>query len=273
MLLEIICFLCGAGLAVTGSLFFWPVHYWYDFYRPLLLFMAGCVASLAILFLLEWLAGLFINQKKEYNKVSPWARFWLMNGLRFISNHAHIWVKTTGLNKVPQKDKFVLVCNHRSKFDNFVISLTFRNRDIAFISKVENAKIPIVGPFFPGVCYIPIDREDKLQSLQAFKRAVTLLQNDAVSIGVFPEGTRQTEKVIGDEFHEGVFNIAIHAKAPIVVTCMKNSDKVHKRWPFRATLVKYDVVAVIPYEEYQDMPAKQLSDTVHKMMEEHLARM
>ena len=272
MFLEIICFLCGAGLAISGSLTFWPVTHWWDFYIPIVLYVAGWIASIGLIFLIELIASLFVDQKKEYTKISKWARFWFNTGLRFITNHAHIWVRATGEEKIPLKQKFMLVCNHRSKFDNFVITERMKKRDIAFITKKENNKIPIAGHLYKGLCYIDIDRDDKLQSLMAFKRAAELMTNNVASIGVFPEGTRQTETIIGS-FHEGPFNIAIHAKAPIVVTTMKDSDEVHKRWPFKATVVKWDVIAIITPEEYEGMTAKALSDKVHEMMKNHLQEM
>ena len=270
MFLELICILCGASLATAGSLTFWPIRNWWDFYIPIVLYMAGWIVGIGVLFLIEWIAGLFVNKKKDYDHVSKWARFWFLTGIRFITNHAHIWVDMHDGYKVPQNEKFVLVCNHRSKFDNFVISNKFGKRDIAFITKKSNMKIPVANQLMPGLCYISVDRDDKLQSLEAFKRAITLIENNVTSIGVFPEGTRQTEDKLGP-FHEGPFNIAIHSKAPIVVTTIKNTDSVHKRWPWKATTVRFDILAVIPYEEYQDMPAKALSDMIHQMMEEHLA--
>lgn len=272
MILELICFLCGAGLAIAGSFTFWPVHAWWDFYIPIVLYIAGWIAGIGVIFIIEWTAGLFVSQKKNYLKVSRWARFWFNSGLRFITNHAHIFVKSTGKVKIPQKEKFVLVCNHRSKFDNFIITEQLGKRNIAFITKKENKKIPVAGAFFPGLCYVAIDRDDKMQSLMGFKRAVTVVQEDIASIGVFPEGTRQSEKTIG-EFHEGVFNIAIHSKAPLVVTAISGTELVHKRWPWLPTQVKWDIIAVIPYEEYQDLPAKALSDKVHDMIEQHLTQM
>ena len=138
--------------------------------------------------------------------------------------------------------------------------------------KKENGKIPVAKQLMPGLCYLSVDREDKLQSLEAFKRAAWLIENNVSSVGVFPEGTRQDTDQLG-EFHEGVFNIAIHTKAPIVVTAIKNTYRVHKRWPWLPTKVRYDIIAVIPYEEYQDMPAKALSEHVRNMMQEHISRM
>ena len=269
MLFELLAFLCGAGAAVTGGILW--VHHWWDFWIPILLYMGGWFIGLVLIFILVWFAGLFVNHKKEYTKVSKWARFWLMQGTQFITNHAHIWVKSNGLNKIPQKEKFMIVCNHRSNFDNFVITNKIGKLDIAFITKESNYKIPFAKGLMPGLCYIPVNREDKLQSLQAFKRASTLLETGATSIGVFPEGTRSKTEKMG-EFHEGVFNIAMHAKAPIVVATLRNTEKVHKHWPLRATTVKFDILQTIRSEEYEGMTAKALSDMVHSMMVEHLEK-
>ena len=269
MFLELICIACGAGLAIPLSLVL--VHHPWDFYIPILLFIGGWIAGVGVCFLVELLACSVVSQKKEYKTVSKWSTFWFNNGIRFIQTHAHILVKGTDVDKIPLTEKFMLVCNHRSKFDNFIITTQLRKRRIAFITKKENKKIPIAGKFFHSLCYIEVDRDDRLQSLEAFKHASEVMSNNAASIGVFPEGTRQSEKVIGD-FHEGVFNIAIHAKAPIVVTALKNTDSIHKRYP-RFTKVKFDVVAVIPYEEYEGLTAKAVSDKVHEMMESHLESM
>ena len=271
MLLEIICCLFGIGLAVSGSLTFWQPHVWWEFYIPIVLFLAGWVAGFVFIFLLEFLMSFIVGAKKEYKKVSKFARFWFLTGLRFITNHAHIWAKYYGINKVPQKQRFLLVCNHKSNFDNFVITNKLGKLDIAFITKKSNEKIPIGGKMFKGLCYISIDRDDKLQSLEGFKRAASLITDNISSVAVFPEGTRQMENKLG-EFHEGVFNIALHTQAPILVCTIKGTENVHKRWPFKATKVRFDVLGLIPYEEIQGMTAKAVSEMVHSMMEEHLAR-
>ena len=271
MLLEIFTLLCGIGLAAGASVPFWPLDIWWKYLAVVGLFIGGLLISIPLLFIIEWFAGLFVSKKKEYTKVSKWARFWLMQGTRYVANRALIFTKTTGLNKVPQKERFLLVCNHRSKFDNFIITNKIGKLDIAFITKKSNYKIPFARGLMPGLCYIPIDRDDKLQSLEAFKRATSLIETGASSIGVFPEGTRRQDGQLGD-FHEGVFNIAMHCKAPIVVMTLDKTEKVHKNWPFKPTKVKFDVLATITSEEYEGMTAKAVSDMVHEMMDEHLKR-
>ena len=271
MVLELICFLFGVGAALAGCLTFWHINYWWDIYRPLVLYMGGWLVGLGFIFVFLGFCGWFVK-KGEHDKVSKWARFWFLSGIRFIANHAHIFVDFTGRNKIPTREKFLIVCNHRSNFDNFIISNEIGKLDIAFITKDSNAKIPLAKGLMPGLCYIPIDRDDKINSLEGFKRASSLIENKVTSIGVFPEGTRHQEDHVQD-FHEGVFNIAIHAHAPIVVSVMKNTDKIHKNWPLKPTRVRYHIIETIPYEEYSGMTAKALSDKVHKMIEDNYQRL
>ncbi len=270
MIVEFICLACASALAITGSLTFWKVTEWYHFYIPLLLAIAGYLAGIAISWIIIDLAGRVFSKKKFYKKPSKWARWWLIQGIWYINHHALIKLDLRGKRKINSlgKQRFVLVCNHRSKFDSMLLTEKFGKKDIAFITKQSNVKIPLGGRLMCGCSYLPVNRDDKLQSLEQFRKAESLIANDASSIGVFPEGTRQQAKTIGD-FHEGVFNIAIHTKAPIVVVTTKGTDNIHKRFP-RFTKVRMDIVCVLKYEDYQDMPAKAVSDMVHEIMEEHL---
>lgn len=270
MELLIFCLLCSVGLAVSGSLTFWPVQNWWDFYIPIVLAIAGYVVAMLIIILCYTIFGLFIDQKKEYKKVSRFAAFWFVLGVKYVNLLAGVRLKVIGKEKLPKNQRFVMVCNHRSNFDPMVTAVALAKYDLAFITKKDNQKIPWGGKLFHGMCYLPIDRDDLLQSLSQFKRAADLIQTNACSIGVYPEGKRQHETMIG-EFHEGPFNIAIKANVPIVIMTIKNSELISKRFP-KSTKVILEVVGVIPAEEIQDLPAKQVSEMVHKIMVENLSK-
>lgn len=270
MVLLIFCLLCSIGLAVSGSLTFWPVHNWYDFYIPIVLFIAGYIVGMLIIILAYTIFGLFINQKKEYNKVSRFASFWFTLGVKYVNILAGVKIKVIGKEKMPKNQRFVLVSNHRSNFDPMIIADVYNKYDIAFITKKSNKNIPWGGKLFHGMCYLPIDRDDPLQSLSQFKRAADLIQSNACSIGVYPEGKRQHESILGD-FHEGPFNIAIKAGVPLVIAIVKNTDLIHKRYP-RPTKVTLEILGVLQPEEIQDKPAKQVSDYVHEIMTNALSK-
>lgn len=265
MIFEIFITLGSIALAITGSLTFMRVDQWYEFYVPILLLVVGYIGFTILALGLVTLFALPFRLNKEYKKPSNWCRFWLQNGEQYISFHAGARVKVIGYSRIPKTQRFLLVCNHRSNFDPMIITQKWGKLDIAFITKRSNYGIPIGRHFMAGMIYMAIDRDDPLQSLSVMKKSMELIKNDISSVGVFPEGKRQTEKVIGD-FHEGVFNIAIKANAPIVVCTMNDAHYIHERFPWKRTHITLKVLEVIPPEDFEGRTAKEVSDEVREMM-------
>lgn len=271
MYVSIVAILTGLILALTGSFFFWPVHYWFDFYKPLLLFVGGYFLGIGLCWIFLDIAGrLMSSYKKKYDKPSKVARFFLNDGISYINNHANIKVIKIGLDKIPS-GSFLLVGNHKSKFDSMLLSQALSKRDIAFVTKQDNMKIPLAARFMWRNCYMPVDRDDKLQSLEQFKKATDLIANDYSSVGIYPEGSRQDADVILGDFHNGAFNIATRTKCPIVILTMKGTSNIHKRFP-RRTKVEMKVVQVLYYEDYSSMNATELCNYVHDIMYKELSQ-
>lgn len=266
-------FLCSVIVtianAVVGSLTYWPVTHWYDFYIPIVLLIGTYIATLALWWIFLTLVGLKYSLKKDYDKPFPFAKFWLDEGHRWLMLHARVKIIKTGYNKIPNDQNFLIVANHRSNFDPMCLTATLRKYKLAYITKESNFKIPIFKRFIKGCCYTGIDRSNLLKSLQTMKRMTTLLENKVCSVGVFPEGTRNNNVTIG-EFHEGVFNIALRAKAPIVVATIRDAFNVHLNVPWRRTKVYIDILDVLNYEDISHLPAKTISDNVREMMRKHL---
>lgn len=273
MLLEGIAVFLGTLLGLHGLLSFWPVEEFYQIYRPILLFLSGYALAIGILFLFyELVSRLISNEKKEYTTPNKFARFLLQEGITFINYHARIKVRIKGKEKIPHKSRFLIVCNHKSKFDPMIITSLFGQKDIAFLTKRENMQIPMGGKLMHRLCYLPLDREDKMQSLEQMKKAESLIERNVSSVGVFPEGKRMDSDVILGDFHEGVFNIAIRSKCPIVVATFKGTENIHKNFPKKATKVDLNILAVISFDEYDGKPAKRISDEIHAIMYESLSR-
>ena len=270
MIVSIFCVVCALALSITSAFTFWPVHQWFDFYRPLVMLIAGYLAGLAFCWIYIDLSGRFIsNLKKKYDKPSKYARFLLTTGMAYIDFHAGVRLKKIGLEKIPD-EPFLLVGNHKSKFDPMIAAAVFHNKHLAFITKEDNMKIPLAGHLMWRNCYMPVDRADKMQSLEQFKRAAELIASGASSVGVYPEGSRQEEHVILADFHNGAFNIAIRTRCPIVVLTMKGTSNIHKRFP-RPTKVEMKCVQVLYYEDYCSMNATELSNYVHDIMYKELS--
>ena len=266
MFVSIICAVFAIALSVTSAFTFLPVHVWYDFWKPLVMLIAGYLAGVAFCWIFYDINGRIIcSKKKNYTKPSNWARFLLTQGMWYIDFHANISLKKTGLDKIPN-EPFLLVGNHKSKFDPMIAAAVFRKVHLAFITKEDNMKIPLANRLMWRNCYMPVNREDKLQSLEQFKKAADLIGSGASSVGVYPEGSRQDEHTILAPFHNGTFNIATRTGCPIVILTMKGTSNIHKNFPFKRTKVQMKVVQVLYKEDYANMNATELSDYVHGIM-------
>lgn len=273
MLFLLFLIICTVALPLIGSFTFWPVTHPYDFYIPIVLAIAGAFAGILIIWIFLDISGrITTNTKKTYEKPTRFNRFCLNQGMSLIRRLCLIVVKAKGKEKIPATQKYLLVCNHRSNFDNFVITDKLAPRqDLAFITKGSNYKIPLAKFHMRRLGYPAIDRKDLLQSLQVMKSSSDRIQKGYTSIAVFPEGTRSKDGNMGN-FHEGVFNIAIKAQCPIVVCAIKGTENTRKRWP-RITKVKLNVATVLDYEDYRDQPAKAVSDRCKEIIQNELNKM
>jgi 1-acyl-sn-glycerol-3-phosphate acyltransferase len=111
--------------------------------------------------------------------------------------------------------KTYVVCpNHTSNIDILSMSIAVKN-DFSFISKAELLSNPLFSVFLKSMD-IPVDRNSRMSSFRAFKKAEEYLK-DGRSMVIFPEGK------IGDdyppilhEFKNGPFRLAIQLGIPII---------------------------------------------------------
>lgn len=262
--------LCIAiALAVIGPFSFWPITAGYDFYIPIVLFIAGYIGGIALWWIFIDIFGRILSLFEKPKKVNKAARFILCDAMKYIYLLAGVRVKIHGKEKMPKDQRFLLVQNHASKFDPMVVNGNFRKYDIAFITKPSNMKVPLAKRLMPRLFYQPIDREDPIQSLGVIRNSIELIQNNVTSIGVYPEGTRHQDNHLGD-FHEGVFNIAIKARCPLVVATASNTDKIHSRGPWRLTKVNLVIIKVYSPEELEGKTALSISNEVKDLMSKEL---
>ena len=246
-----------------------PTGRYYHYWAPFLLLVAGYLLGVALMWGFLSLLSLPYKKDKTYEKPSRWAQFWLSSAITYINRHARAKINIINNCSLP-KERFLIICNHRSKFDPVLMAELYgRKYDLAFISKPTNFKIPIGGRFMKATCYMPIDRYDKLKSLEVIKEATNYIATGACSVGVFPEGTRSENDTL-NEFHEGVFSIALRAKCPLVITTIKNTEKIHKNFPFKRTKIDYEIVKILYPNEFEGMIAKELSDYARELMQNSL---
>jgi 1-acyl-sn-glycerol-3-phosphate acyltransferase len=220
-----------------------------------------------VLFLI--LVSLTINLKKKYTRPSKFYSAVFNAGYHFLCRCAGARVTVTGLEKIPLDKKFLLICNHRSKFDNMIASYILKKWPIAYVSKPENFSIPMGRRYMHRSCYIPLNRNSPKDALAVIDEAVRLIRNDLSCIGIFPEGTRSDSSSLLP-FKAGCLRIAKNAHCPIVVITVDGTEKIHKNFPWHKTQIKLDVLEVISEQEVDSSKTVELADKAYKLMNENL---
>lgn len=238
------------------------------FWWILLWVLLGLVGLLLAYVLLIIISSLFVNTKKEYQRESRYFRFLLNSSTWLASKILRIKLHVTGMEKLP-KGRFLMVSNHRSKFDPILSWLVFDKCQIAFISKPENFKVPVYGRIIHRLCFMAIDRENPRNAVKTINRAVDLLNRDVACVAVYPEGTRNFEEGLLP-FHNAMFKIAQKANVPVAVVTVRNTYDIQKNYPLHRSHVYVDVVEVLSAEEVKAVKTAALGDKVRDLMLENL---
>lgn len=237
-----------------------------------LLWLLAALLGLALAYIaLLAISALLVDKGREYDKDSPFYRFLLYSATGFSVKLLGIHIKVTGLEKLPGEGRFLLVSNHRSNFDPILTWQVLKKQNLAFVSKEENFHIPIFGRIIRRCCFLAIDRENPRSALTTINKAAKLLEDDQVSIGVYPEGTRSKDCTLLP-FHNGVFKIAQKAEVPVVVAAIRGTEDIHKNWFRRPSQVQLDILDVLPAEYVKEnrtsVIGQRVSDTLHDALEE-----
>lgn len=235
----------------------------------ILAIIGAILAYIIIYFLFTFTVSFFINTKREYDKDSNFYRFVLWSSTGLGMRIMRIRYDLNGFDKIPEGKQMLIVSNHRSNFDPLIGWYVFRKHRPSYISKEENFKIPFYGRIIKRCCFMSIDRENPRNAMKTIERAAGLLENNEVSIAVYPEGTRSKDCVLLP-FHSGVFKIAQKAHVPIVVTTIQGTEKVKGNYPWKSTKVRINVVKVLDADYVKATKTSVISDEVRELMEKDI---
>jgi len=178
---------------------------------------------------------------------------------------APIFVKVSGRENIDRKQSYVVIANHQSAFDIFVL-YGFLNMDFKWVMKQELRKVPGIGLGCEKVGHIFIDRtnhESSLKSLGAARKKIV----NGTSILFFPEGTRSTDGIIGN-FKKGAFKMALDLDLPILpVTIIGTKDilpnKTLDLFPGKVLMTIHEP---IPVKNYSEENINELIQTSREVM-------
>jgi 1-acyl-sn-glycerol-3-phosphate acyltransferase len=122
-------------------------------------------------------------------------------------------VRVTGREHMLKTQSYVIVSNHQSQYDIFVL-YGWLGVDFKWVMKQELRKIPGIGIGCEKIGHIFIDRSDHeraVASLNAAKKKIV----GGTSVLFFPEGTRSKDATLG-VFKKGAFKMAIDLGLPVL---------------------------------------------------------
>ena len=158
-------------------------------------------------------------------------------GSRHVHRHLH---SIEGLEHVPPTGPFVLVANHSSYYDHFVIGaimLAVRDTPTWFLTKEQSFHNSLSRIWHEAWYSIPVNRE---RAGSATLRQVRSALSRGHAVTVYPEGTR------GDgpgllPFKDGAFRFAIDSEVPVIPMGVHGAGLVLPRGARRTFPAKVDV--------------------------------
>ena len=180
-------------------------------------------------------------------------------------------VTVSGAEKLPEGQRYLMVCNHRSIFDPIASIKLFGAKEYIYISKPENFKLPIVGPVMHKCGCLPVNRDNNREALAMVKSASKYIQDDVASVVIYPEGTRSREDELLP-FHAGSFKIAQRTGVPVVISAIHGTDEIVHNVPLKKTKIEIDILDVLDGDFVKSHTTRETAQIAQKMIQEHLDR-
>lgn len=231
--------------------------------------LLGLLSLIVGFILFVIISALLVNTKKEYDTHSNFYRF-LVNVVTWLTLRcSRVRVHVTGKELVPDTN-VLFAGNHRSNYDSLVTWQVFKKWRPAYISKHSNFKIPVCGRLIRKCCFLAIDRENPRNAIKTINKAASIIADQNISFGVYPEGTRNKAYTGLLPFHNGVFKVAQKANIPVVIVAIHGTEKIHKNAPWRHTDVYLDVLEVMNAEFVKENGTAVIGDRAQQLLLAHL---
>jgi len=147
-----------------------------------------------------------------------------------------LWAHLTGLvprvsGELPSGGS-VLVSNHGSYLDALVLIMAFE-RPIAFTSKQEVYKVPVIGKIMRRMGHLSVDRSSAAGRMESYAAMAAELREERL-VHIFPEGTF-TRSAGVHRMRMGAFYLAAEVGRPVVPLALRGS---RRALPDRAVLLR-----------------------------------
>jgi len=158
-------------------------------------------------------------------------------------------VAVRGRHHIDKRQSYVIVSNHLSHYDIFVL-YGWLGIDFKWVMKKELRSLPALGAACEKMGHIYIDRSNRETAIASLEEAKKGIVN-GTSVLFFPEGTRSASGKMG-EFKKGAFVMALDLGIPILPITILHTDKIlpprtMDLFPGRASMVVHEPIDVAEY--------------------------
>ncbi len=153
------------------------------------------------------------------------SRYICANWGRVILWMTPVWVDIEGTENAEPDKTYVVVCNHQSQYDIFVV-YGWLNLDLKWVLKAELRKVPGVGVGCERAGHIFVDRGNPEQTRQAVSAAISNV-GGGVGILFFAEGTRSVDGKLR-RFKKGAFRVAASQNLPVLPVTIVGTRDIQK---------------------------------------------
>ena len=182
----------------------------------------------------------------------PWSRLGLM--------FSWVKVRVHGLEHIEKRQSYVVVANHLSLFDIWVL-YGHLGMDLRWVAKKEVFYIPIVGLCCVALGHIFIDRGNHRRAVASLARARQRIIR-GTSILFFPEGTRSRTGEL-QTFKKGAFHMAKDLEVPVLPVTITGTREILPSDTARLTPGREVVIVIHAPISSRDRNAELLGSLSH----------
>ncbi len=169
-------------------------------------------------------------------------------------------IECTGAENITRNQSYVIVANHISAYDIFIMYSCLKYHFIVIIKK-EIRKVPFFGLLCERLGHIYVDRYSGKQALLSLNRAKHSIKN-GTSILFFPEGTRSKTGELGN-FKYGAFRMAHELNIPILPITISGTREILKPNTLK---IRPGKVKVVIHKEINTTNYKSNENAIQNLM-------
>lgn len=194
-------------------------------------------------------------------------------GIRLALTAVGVKIRVHGAEHIQTGRAAVYAFNHSSNLEPPIAFVALKRLfpRLHVLYKAELRKLPVLVWVFDAAGFVPVERQNREQSLPAVDRAVAALERGA-SFMIFPEGTRsRTGELL--PFKKGGVIMALRAGAPVVPAAIQGARDAMHRGSSVIHPVTVDITFCPPIEtagrDFEDRDA--LVDAVRQSIQQQLS--